>query len=443
MTEKSMAGVPYSPDIEKAVLGFIINSQNTDDLLSKLSSDHFYLESNRVVFEMARSLQFQNLPIDIITMCDKLLDCDISHQKSCRDTILEITEMAPVSLNIDSYVNILREKLFLRKLIKICQNAIFRAGGEDFALPDFIDGLEREFFEILSFKDEDGPRTMVPVIHSTIEKMEKLLQSDGMTGVPSGFKELDAITGGFQPQDLIILAARAGVGKTAMLLNFLLNAALCGKSVLIFSIEMSKEQIAQRLLSKVGKINSQNLRKGHMSDDELDRLMGAARTLSALDGKFSIDDGACLTLMQLRSRCRKHRKKYGLDIVAVDYLQLMRPQMDKKYDSEVHVISEISKGLKGLAKELNIPVIALAQLNRELERRVGDKRPKVADLKGSGSIEQDADLVLLLHREEVVNPGTDQKGIAELIIGKNRFGPTATVKLAYHAETVSFLNLIS
>jgi replicative DNA helicase len=278
------------------------------------------------------------------------------------------------------------------------------------------------------------------VLESTIDEIQRKLELDGsITGVPTGFNDLDQITGGLQPSDLIILAARPGMGKTAFVLNLATNAALAGKKVAVFTLEMSKEQLMSRVLSAVSKVDSSRLRKGDLSDEEQDRLMEGARRIYERKECLGIDETPGISLMELRSRCRRYHKEYGLDMIIIDYLQLMSGG-EGKSESREREISEISMGLKSLAKELRVPVVALAQLNRGPDARP-DKRPKISDLRESGSMEQDADMIFFIYRDEYYNPSSELAGIAELMIAKNRHGATKVVKLAYQPHYVSFQNL--
>jgi replicative DNA helicase len=262
-----------------------------------------------------------------------------------------------------------------------------------------------------------------------------------VTGVPTGYTELDKLLGGFQPSDLIILAARPGMGKTAFALNCAANAAKAGKNVVIFTLEMTKEQLMGRVLSSEAKVDSSRLSRGDLTEDEEDRLAQGARLVYTLSATMGIDETPGVTLMELRSRCRRYQKEFGLDMVIIDYLQLMgASSAGKRYESREREISEISMGLKSLAKELKIPIIALAQLNRGPDARP-DKRPKMSDLRESGSMEQDADLIAFIYRDEYYNPGSEDTGVAEINIAKNRHGSTASIKLAFLPNFVSFQNL--
>ena len=301
--------------------------------------------------------------------------------------------------------------------------------------------MEKQFLAIASEYDSQGIVKADKVLESTIEDIQKKLESDGsLSGVPTGFNELDNLTGGLQKSDLVILAARPGMGKTALVLNIATNAALAGQKAAIFTLEMSKEQLMGRVLASVARVDSSRLRKGDLSDEEQDRLMEGARRIYENKECLGIDETPGISLMELRSRCRRYHKENGLDLIVIDYLQLMSGSSQAKSESREREISEISMGLKNLAKELMVPVIALAQLNRGPDSRP-DKRPKLSDLRESGSMEQDADMILFVYRDEYYNPNSELAGIAEVLVAKNRHGSTTTVKLAYQPNYVSFQNL--
>jgi replicative DNA helicase len=354
--------------------------------------------------------------------------------------LIELTESAPVAQNLLYYANIVRKHSNLRRVISLCQNTIGRATNNDGDIGEFLDSIEKEIISIVNDQDRQGGIiSAVQVLEDTIIELEEKLKLAGQpTGTPSGFTDFDAMTGGFQNSDLIILAARPAMGKTALMLNFASNAAKNGKPTVVFSLEMSKNQLMTRLLSAEARVDSSKLRRGELSDDELNRLHVASRTIASLP--IGIDETGGITLMELRSRCRRWKKDHGLGLVVIDYLQLMGAT-SKRADSREREIAELSGGLKALAKELQVPVIALAQLNRGPDQRT-DHRTKSSDLRESGSLEQDADLIMFIYRDEYYNPNSEDRGKAEVIIAKNRHGSVDTIKLAYQANYVSFYNLL-
>ena len=307
----------------------------------------------------------------------------------------------------------------------------------------FIEEVEKEFLSIANEQDRKGGLVPhVEVLNSTIIELEAKLAMEGaLAGVPSGFNDLDQLTGGWNKSDLIIIAARPGMGKTAFMLNCAMNAVKAGVPTAMFTLEMSRNQLMQRLLASEARVDSQSLRKGETTEDGRNRLMQGARVIATLPAQLGIDETSGISLVELRSRCRRFKKEYGLGLIMIDYLQLMVSSTTKKNDSREREIAEISGGLKGLAKELQVPVIAAAQLNREADKRV-DKRPKISDLRESGSIEMDADQILFLYRDEYYNKNSEDVGKAEVILGKNRHGSVETVMLAYQSAFVSFHNLM-
>ena len=357
--------------------------------------------------------------------------------------IVELPESAPVSKNVEHYARIVKNKFQLRCIIDACNSAKDRAAGNSSDdISDLIDTIEKEILSIRNQHDQGGLTKASDILESTLEELEERISNDGsITGVVSGFSDLDGITAGFQRSDLIILAARPAMGKTALALNFATNALKSGAKVAFFSLEMSKEQLLMRIMSAEGRLDSSRLRKGDLNEDDQDRLVHAARVINGYSEQLAIDDTAGITLAELRSRCRRFQRENGLDLILIDYLQLMSGSREVRKQGREREVSEISMGLKSLAKELNVPVITLAQLNRGPDARP-DKRPKISDLRESGSMEQDADLILFVYRDEYYNPNSEDTGKAEVIIAKNRHGGLETVKLAWLPNFVSFHNLL-
>ncbi len=438
---------PHSSEAEKAVLGAILRDPEQLTVVtasSKLAPQHFYLETHRRIFSAMLSLDTANEPADLITVADTLRkQTEEGLQVIGPAYLVELTESCPVAQNIEHYANIIRHKFYLRKIIFACQDTAKRAMSSEGEISSFIEDIEKIFLEIASDHDAGGGLVHAnKALASTIEELEQRINSDGvMTGVTTGFLDLDKTTGGWQSSDLIILAARPGMGKTALALNWALNAVKADKTVAIFTLEMSKEQLMQRLLSAEGRVDSTRMRKGDLTDEDQDRLMHAARTINQFNTKLAIDETPAITLTELRSRCRRYHKEFGLDLIIIDYLQLMGSHSASRKESREREVSEISMGLKALAKELHVPVIALAQLNRGPDART-DKRPKISDLRESGSMEQDADQIIFVYRDEYYNPNSEYAGKSEVILGKNRHGETGTVFLAFLPNFVSFHNLV-
>jgi replicative DNA helicase len=434
---------PHSQESEKAVLGAILkepvhlNSVTASGLLP----EHFFADAHRRIFETMMELDAANDPTDIVSVAEKLKrGSNAQGQEIGAGYLIELMESAPVAQNALYYATQIKKHAYLRRIVAMGQSVSSRAATADGDVTEFLGDFEKEILSIFSEQDRQGGITSAPVVlDSTIEEIERRIQSNGApTGVPSGFRDLDALTGGFQGSDLIILAARPAMGKTALALNFAAHAAKKGFPTVVFSLEMPKNQLMMRLISSEGRIDSSRLRKGDLSDDDLNRLSVAANTLTNMP--LSIDDTGGISLVELRSRLRRHKKEYGLGMVIIDYLQLMGTS-SKRADSREREVAELSGGLKALAKELNVPVIVLSQLNRSADTRT-DHRPKTSDLRESGAIEQDADMIMFVYRDEYYNPNSEDAGKAEIIVAKNRHGSLEEIKLACQLNFVSFYNLV-
>lgn len=433
---------PHSAEAEKAVLGAVLREPDTLNLIAdKLVPDQFFLDAHQQIFAAMVDLYQANEPTDILTVAEKLRRLGRDSEYLGPAYLVELTESSPVTQNIEHYARIVRDCYYLRRIIDACQTTVQKALSYDGGVQGFIGDIEKEFLEIANQQDKSGILTTVDVLDATIAELEARLNNDGkLTGVASQFVDLDRITGGWQNSDMIILAARPGMGKTAFALNLLMNAVKAGKHAVFFTLEMSKTQLMSRIIASEARIDASKLRKGDLSEDEQDRLMHGVRSIGTLPAMMGVDETPSISLLELRSRCRRFKKEHGLDLIIIDYLQLMTPGGTKRYDSREREISEISGGLKALAKELNIPVIALAQLNRGPDNRP-DKVPKLADLRESGSMEQDADMILFLYRDEYYNPNSEDAGKAMLKIGKNRHGSLEDIHLAFAPNFFKFTNL--
>ena len=436
------SSVPFSIEAEKAVLGAVIlNAEYLTLVEGILEPGHFYFDPHKKIFSAIQELSKDGESVDILTVSEKLRSVDGEKKHLSPTYLVELTEHCPVAQNVEHYAQLVRRYFYMRRVIATCEETIRSAKAFEGNVESFVEQVEKEFLSIAGEYDRKGIVQADVVLESTIEEIQRSLeQESGVTGVTSGFAEMDQLLGGFQKSDLIILAARPGMGKTALTLNLATAAMFAQKSVAIFSLEMSKEQLMARVLSSVARVDSARLRKGDLSDEEQDRLMEGARRIFEHKKFMGIDETPGITLMELRSRCRRYHKEFGLDMVLIDYLQLMSGSGVNKNESREREISQISGGLKMLAKELAIPVIACAQLNRGPDARP-DKRPKISDLRESGSMEQDADIIMFVYRDEYYNPNSELTGIAEVIVAKNRHGSQATVKLAYQPNFVSFNNL--
>ncbi|NDE14730.1 replicative DNA helicase [bacterium] len=436
---------PHSVEAEKAVLGAILRDPPLLGLITdKIREDHFFLDYHRRIFAVMMELDSKGEPCDLVTVADRLQRMDPDPRVSAPVYLVDLMQQAPVAQNIEHHAKIVAEYYFLRRTIRVCQDTIGKAAAAEGNIMGFIEEIEKTFLEITHEQDrQGGVSTHMEVLESTINELEhKMLNAGQLSGVASGFTDLDSVTGGWQKSDLIILAARPGMGKTAFALNCAVNAVKKGHPTLIFTLEMSKNQLMTRLISAESRVDSSKLRKGDpLTEDERNRLVQGFRSFSGLPAVLGIDETSGISLAELRSRCRRFKKQHGLGMIVIDYLQLMTASAGRRPESREREIAEISAGLKGLAKELQVPVFALAQLNREADKRI-DKRPKISDLRESGSIEMDADVILFVYRDEYYDRNSEDAGKAEIIFGKNRHGSLETVPLAYQGSFVSFYNLL-
>lgn len=445
LTTPAIAGLPYSKEAEQAVIGTILATPsavlgNTD----KLQPEYFFDPQHKIIISAICDLVLENKPADVTLVYGKLREKGDNLKIGDLEGVRRLLEFNARPELLGFWLDEVKKYWELRTVIEVCAE-IFNRGKKVAGanVDEFLSYAESKFMQLAESRINGGLIPSSSVLRETILDLEKLFQNPGqVTGIPSGFSDLDKITAGFQPSDLIILAARPAMGKTALALNFASNAALrYNKTVAFFSLEMSNSQLMQRMLATAAKIESHKFRDGKMSSDELSRLYPEAASFQT--DKLFFDDSPGISIVDLASRCRKlKREKNSLDMIIVDYLQLMSAghTVGKGSQSREREISVISMGLKSLAKELNCPVIALSQLNRGLEQRP-DKRPRPSDLRESGSIEQDADQIMFVYRDEVYNKESPDKGIAEIIIGKNRHGAIDTVKLAFQSNFTSFHNL--
>ncbi len=434
---------PHSIEAEQSVLGgLMLNNEAWFDLVEIVSARDFYRTQHQIIFEAMMSLANEDQPLDAVTVAEKLRSQGLLDKAGDVTYLAELAESTPGASNVLAYAKIVRERSVMRQLIGAANkiaDAAFAPDGRD--SNDLVELAEKSVFEIAEQRSQDsGPEKVAPLLSKAVEKVEFLYNTKGaITGVPTGFADLDNKTAGLQKSDLVIVAARPSMGKTAFAVNMLEHAVMNGSAVLLFSMEMPSEQIVMRMLSSLGRIDQTRMRSGDLQDDDWTRFTGAVSQLR--DKRLYIDDTPALTPGDVRSRCRRvARETNGLDLIVVDYLQLMRTA--EKSESRTNEISEISRSLKALAKEMRCPVIALSQLNRALESR-NDKRPMNSDLRESGAIEQDADVILFIYRDEVYDEETEDKGIAEIIIGKQRNGPIGKVRLSFIGNLTKFENLAS
>jgi replicative DNA helicase len=433
---------PQNIDAEKSILGGLMLEQEAWDEVSELLTDEdFYRPSHKKIYAAIRELRRREMPADLVTVSNLLMEKGELESIGGAAYLAEMSDQTPSTANIASYAKIVQEKSLLRKVIQSSQEFVDKAYTQEFENVDsFLDSLEARVFQLTESKTTNGLVDASELVKVSLEKIESLYSNQmQVTGVPSGFNELDDLTAGFHPGELIIVAARPSMGKTAFSLNIALHAALREKrKVAYFSVEMGKESVMVRMLASSAKIRLSDLRVGKIDDQAWPRLINTAASLSET-GLF-IDDSSGISPFEIRAKARRMKAKYGLDLIMIDYLQLM--SMKNRMESREREVSEISKLLKSIAKELQVPVIALAQLNRGVEGR-SDRRPMLSDLRESGSIEQDADVIMMLFREDYYDRDKPEiKGVAEVIIAKQRNGPTDTVKLRWIPEYGIFDNLM-
>ena len=432
---------PQNIEAEQSILGgILIENKAINKVMEILTDDDFYRDAHRKIYNAIINLSERDEPADLITLTNELRKMDQLDSIGGASYLASIIDSVPTAANIEYYAKIVKEKSILRRLIQTSTEIITQSYEDQGDVEGFLDEAERAIFEISEKRVKPSFYFIRDIVKDSFKTIEKLYEKKELvTGVPSGFKELDQRTAGFQPSDLIIVAGRPSMGKTAFCLNAVQYAAIeKGIPVAIFSLEMSKEQLVIRMLCSEARVEGTRLRTGYLSESDWPKLTLAAGNLS--DAPIYIDDTASLSILELRAKARRLNAEHGLGILIIDYLQLMRGRW--KAESRQQEISEISRSLKALAKELHIPVIAVSQLSRKTEER-RDFRPQLSDLRESGAIEQDADLILFLYRDELYNRSEDNpnRGKAELIIGKQRNGPTGKIELAFLDKFTTFKEL--
>lgn len=435
---------PHSLEAEQSVLGgLMLDNERWDDVAERVVCEDFYTRQHRHIFTEMQRLQEQGKPIDLITLTESLERLGLLDNVGGFAYLAELAKNTPSAANISAYADIVRERAVVREMIAVA-NEIADAGfdPQGRTSEDLLDLAESRVFQIAENRanKDEGPRAIDAILEATVARIEALYQQphDGVTGVDTGYQDLNKKTAGLQRSDLIIVAARPSMGKTTFAMNLCENAAMLqDKPVLIFSLEMPAEQIMMRMLASLSRVDQTRIRTGQLDDEDWARISGTMGILLEKRNMY-IDDSSGLTPTEVRSRARRiFREHGGLSLIMIDYLQLMRvPALS---DNRTLEIAEISRSLKALAKELQVPVVALSQLNRSLEQRA-DKRPVNSDLRESGSIEQDADLIMFIYRDEVYHENSDLKGIAEIILGKQRNGPIGTVRLTFNGQWSRFDN---
>ena len=447
--KKSGRVPPQATDVEMSVLGaMLIEREAIPKAIEILPPEAFYSAKHQKIYTAILSLFERGNPVDLVTLTDELKRRDALEDVGGAYYLTELTTQVASAANVEYHARIIAEKSLLRKLIETMTTLVGEAYDSSADAFELLDKAESQIFQISDNQLRKAASSINDVVKDTLEQLESIHgRESGITGVPSGFHRLDRLTSGWQQSDLIIIAARPSMGKTAFSLGCAMNAATHPERttpVAIFSLEMGAQQLAQRLLTSEARVDAQAARTGRMNDEDWQRLARAAGKLS--EAEIFIDDTPGLSVLELRAKCRRLKAEHDIGLVVVDYLQLMQASSASRHNNREQEIAHISRSLKGLAKELDLPVIALSQLNRGVENRGGDKRPQLSDLRESGSIEQDADVVAFIYRAErygitVDEQGNSTEGIAEIIIGKQRNGPVGTVELAFVDQYARFENL--
>lgn len=431
---------PQAVDVEKSLLGAIIYNQNVlSGLIDAVSPQDFYKKEHQEIFGTIIEMYEKHLPIDVVTLTETLESKKLLKEVGGASSIAALPAGASNSYHALAYAKIIRDKAILRRLIMAGSEISAKGYEEDRELEAVLDEAEQKLFGVTQKAIRQQFEGLKEILARSFDRIDELHRDKGKTrGVPTGFTDLDTLLSGLQQSDLVILAARPSMGKTAFALNIAQNVALkYGKSVGVFSLEMSKDQLTDRLISGEASVDSWKLRTGNLANSDFERLTVAMGKLA--EAKIFIDDDAGATVLELRSKARRLKSEHGLDLIVIDYLQLIHGRANSD-GNRVNEISEISRGLKSLAKELEVPVIALSQLSRAVEQRP-NKIPMLSDLRESGSIEQDADVVIFLYREEYYNPDTPDKGLTKILVRKHRNGPVGEVDLMFVPEQTKFRSI--
>ena len=433
--------LPHSAEAEQSVIGAMIMDQEAVLAASEiLTSDDFYNSQFRTLYDAMLALYQEGKPVDLVTLQNRLQEMNVPAELCSVEFISNIIAAVPTSANVKYYSEIVRQKAVLRRLIRVTEGIANECYQDNEKLEDILEQTEKQVFDVVQNRASSDFVPIRQVALETLDSIQSAAKSGGaVTGVSTGFYDLDARTAGLQKSDLILIAARPSMGKTAFVLNIAENVAIKNNiTTVIFSLEMSRVQLAKRLISMNSHVDSQKIRTGQLEDQEWRDLTESTVILG--ESALVIDDTPGISIAELRSKCRKLKLEKNLGLIIIDYLQLMSGSGGNKNESRQQEISNISRSLKALAREVDCPVIALSQLSRAVEKR-DDKRPMLSDLRESGAIEQDADVVMFIYRDEYYNKDSDSKGITEIIIGKQRNGPTCTVQLKWLAELTKFANL--
>ena len=432
--------LPHSVEAEQSVIGAMLMDREAIMQASEIiTGDDFYQHQYGIVFEAIVELYNDGKPVDLITLQNILREKDVPPEISSLEFVKDLLTSALTSTNVEAYAQIVYEKAILRKLIKVNEEIANDCYVEKGKLEDILESAEKRIFDIVQKRNSGDFVPIKDVVLRALDRIEAASRNKGsVTGIPTGFIDLDYRTAGLQPSDLILIAARPSMGKTAFVLNIAQYVAFHeNMCTAIFSLEMSKEQLVNRLFSLESRVDAQALRTGNLSDADWEKLIEGAGTIG--NSELIIDDTPGISISEMRSKCRKYKLEHDLKLVIIDYLQLMSGS-GKSTDSRQQEISDISRSLKALARELSVPVIALSQLSRAVEQRP-DHRPMLSDLRESGAIEQDADVVMFIYRDDYYNHDSDMKGISEIIIAKQRNGPIGTVNLVWLPQYTKFANM--
>ena len=431
--------LPHSIEAEQSVIGSMIIDREAITAASEIiTGEDFYSRQYGILFETMVEINEEGYPVDLVILQERLREKDVPPELSNLELVRDLINAVPTSANVKYYANIVSEKAMLRKLIRLNEEISNNCYSGKESLEFIMEDTEKRMFDLLQRKDSGEFVPIRTVVMNALDKIESASKNKGsVTGIPTGFTDLDYRTAGMQPSDLVLIAARPSMGKTAFVLNIAQHVAF-KKSlpVVIFSLEMSKEQLINRMFSLESSVDAQKLRTGQLNDQDWERLIESANIIGK--SKLVIDDTPGISISELRSKCRKMKLEMGLSMIIIDYLQLMTG--NGRSESRQQEVSDISRALKAVARELNVPVLALSQLSRAVEKR-DDKRPMLSDLRDSGAIEQDADVVMFIYRDDYYNHDTDRKGVSEIIIAKQRNGPIGTVELAWLPEYTKFANL--
>ncbi len=432
--------MPHNLEAEQSVIGAMLMDNDTIGTVTEmLTGEDFYAKQNGILFDAMAELFNERKPSDMVTLSAKLKEKNAPEEMQSPEFIKAILDAVPTSANVKYYAQIVYEKATLRKLIRVTEDISKEAYASGDKLDNILEMTEKKVFNLVQSRNSREFEPISEIVIRSLKAIQKASETKGnITGVSTGFADLDFKTAGLQPSDFILIAARPSMGKTAFSLSILDNVTCKkGKSAAIFSLEMSKEQLVNRLLAMESLIDAQNIRTGNLSDEDWDHLSEAAETIGG--SNLIIDDTPGISVTEMRSKCRKYKMEQDIQLVIVDYIQLMTS--GGRSDNRQQEISDISRALKGLARELNVPVIALSQLNRAADSRP-DHRPMLSDIRESGAIEQDADVIMFLYRDDYYNPDTEKRNVAEVIIAKQRNGPTGTVELTWQPKYTRFVNML-